>query len=383
MKKFNFLNPFPDPSERPGLSRGNVSPPAKRLVIIGIVGIVLVSVVYWYLNGPLMKAPPPPTQSLTPAKLPQAKPEVVKPEVATLKELLWSILYEQKATRRVLVRKGLLSNEEVLEEVKVVMRELEGKRERQDFEPDGQLAVPEKTPEPEKQPAAVPPKVGGLREESSKVETSPMETPRVEIPEVAVPSKVLSEVARPAQTPQQSSKPAETPAQAEKPAPKPLTEATKPDVKREGRYTLQVATLVVEQNALTLKRRLEELGYTPMIRMTTASITHHRVFGGEFNSREEAEQTAGRLNADGFSTNLVELEDGKFGPEIGSYFNLNQAIDLAHSLQKKNYTPKIASKASPTPVYAVRIGDYEDHAEVQEAVEVLNKEGFTPLIVRQ
>ncbi len=32
--------------------------------------------------------------------------------------------------RRVLVRKGLLTNEEVLEEIKVVRREMEGKRGR-------------------------------------------------------------------------------------------------------------------------------------------------------------------------------------------------------------------------------------------------------------
>ncbi len=36
-------------------------------------------------------------------------------------------IYEQEATRRVLVRKGLLTIEEVLEEIKVVRREMEGK----------------------------------------------------------------------------------------------------------------------------------------------------------------------------------------------------------------------------------------------------------------
>ena len=35
---------------------------------------------------------------------------------------------EQEALRRVLVRKGLLTNEEVLEEIKAVRREMEGKR---------------------------------------------------------------------------------------------------------------------------------------------------------------------------------------------------------------------------------------------------------------
>ncbi len=51
-------------------------------------------------------------------------------ELATFDELLRAIMMEQDATRRVLVRKGLLTNEEVLEEIKVVRREMEGKRGR-------------------------------------------------------------------------------------------------------------------------------------------------------------------------------------------------------------------------------------------------------------
>ncbi len=51
-------------------------------------------------------------------------------QVVTFEELLMTVLYEQEALRRVLVQKGLLTNEEVLEEVKAVRRELEGKRGR-------------------------------------------------------------------------------------------------------------------------------------------------------------------------------------------------------------------------------------------------------------
>ncbi len=40
------------------------------------------------------------------------------------------MMYEQEALRRVLVRKGVLTNEEVLEEVMAVRRELDGKRGR-------------------------------------------------------------------------------------------------------------------------------------------------------------------------------------------------------------------------------------------------------------
>ncbi len=51
-------------------------------------------------------------------------------EVTTFEELLRACLYEQEALRRALVRKGVLTNEDVLKEVKAVRRELEGKRGR-------------------------------------------------------------------------------------------------------------------------------------------------------------------------------------------------------------------------------------------------------------
>ncbi len=49
-------------------------------------------------------------------------------QVATFEELFRAMMFETEATRRVLVRKGVLTNEEVLEEVKAVRRELEGEK---------------------------------------------------------------------------------------------------------------------------------------------------------------------------------------------------------------------------------------------------------------
>ena len=51
-------------------------------------------------------------------------------QTVTFEEVLRSILYEQEALRRVLVRKGLVKNEEVLEEIRAVRRELGPKRSR-------------------------------------------------------------------------------------------------------------------------------------------------------------------------------------------------------------------------------------------------------------
>jgi hypothetical protein len=49
-------------------------------------------------------------------------------QVVSVEELLRACLYEQEALRRMLVRKGLVFNEEVLEKVKAVRRDMEGKR---------------------------------------------------------------------------------------------------------------------------------------------------------------------------------------------------------------------------------------------------------------
>lgn len=51
-------------------------------------------------------------------------------EVVTVEELLRSCLYEQEALRRLLVRKDLLTDQEILDELQTVRRELEARRGR-------------------------------------------------------------------------------------------------------------------------------------------------------------------------------------------------------------------------------------------------------------
>jgi cell division septation protein DedD len=156
----------------------------------------------------------------------------------------------------------------------------------------------------------------------------------------------------------------------------------KPAEKGEERYTLQVASLVVQQNATALKVRLEKLGYTPVVRTVTASITRHRVYAGEFSSREEAQQAARRLTADGFRSALIE-EGGKFRLEAGAFSRLDDALDLARKLQQKNYPAKIVSQPAATPVHQVSVGEYANRAEALKALEALKQQGFTPLVVKR
>lgn len=221
-------------------------------------------------------------------------------------------------------------------------------------------------PGPEEKQAAVPPDV---------------QAPKKQGPPEA-PPEVPPKVAKPAEPPPEIPKPAETRPEPEKPAPKPVAKATVPVREPSRPYRVQVASLVFKRNALSLKRRLEKLGYRPTIKKMTASIARHRVYAGAFNSRGEAESTTRRLSTDGFSPRRVQNEWGMSVVEVGWSLNQNDAIDLAHRLQQKDYTSKIISKPTPTPVYVVRVGPYEKKSEALRVLKALRQKGLAPLIVR-
>lgn len=172
-----------------------------------------------------------------------------------------------------------------------------------------------------------------------------------------------------------------SPRTAGKPASVPLAKARDSGITTATRYAVLVASLVDQGNALSVKRKLEDLGYTPVIHMTTAPIARYRVYEGEFRSREQAERTARRLNVDGFASNLVETAGKRYRLEIGWYFSFEKANDLANALKAKNYDPKIVSKTAPTPMHQVRVGGFADRAEALKVVEALQKEGLSARIV--
>lgn len=305
MKRYNFLKrPF-DPLDPDRESTGSLSPQARRLLVIGLVGVVLAGGLYVYTtyfgDVPLpfpvslspggKSAPPPPPP--TPARPPQVSQAPIKPP------------------------------------------------------------IPLKPPETEKAEPGVP----------SKAET----------PREAVPGVTKSDKAAP--------QPPPAPTVADKPAPKSLAKVTEP--KGEARYSVQVASLVVEQNARSLQERLKKLGYSAVMQKTTARLTRHRVYSGDFNSREEAEQAARQLNVDGFPSKVIQGENGKFRLEVGSPLRLDDAIDLARNLERKNHTAKIVSQPASTPVHQVWVGEYGDRAEALKTLEALKKQGFTPVIVKR
>lgn len=147
-------------------------------------------------------------------------------------------------------------------------------------------------------------------------------------------------------------------------------------------YSLQMGAMVMEQNAEALKRKLNAGGYPAVIRKGTAYVTKQIVTVGEPTGKREAEDLSRRLNVDGFPSQLLAV-GGKYTPQIGAFFNLDEAIDLARELQKKNYPPKITSKPATTVVFQVRHGKFNSRAAAVRRGEELKGKGFSFLVVRE
>jgi cell division septation protein DedD len=150
-----------------------------------------------------------------------------------------------------------------------------------------------------------------------------------------------------------------------------------------GSFSVQVGAMAMQENAERLRRQLEEKGFTAAIRQGTAHLAKHVVTVGDFGGKREAEELSRRLTVDGFPSQLL-AQDGKFAPQIGAFFSLDEAIDLARELQKKNHAPKITSRQVDTTVYQVRHGSFASRAEAVKRGEELRTKGFpTFMVVRE
>lgn len=229
-------------------------------------------------------------------------------------------------------------------------------------------APPAKAPAPAAptQEAAAP---AATAKPPSKAEQKPAAPAKAGAAPLAAPAKPESAKAPPAE---KKAAPPKAEAKAPtKPAPAPATG-----------FSLQVGAMVMEENAETLKRKLDESGFSSAIRKGTAFVAKQVVTVGEPTGKREAEDLSRRLNVDGFPSQLLPV-GSKYTPQIGAFFNLDEAIDLARELQKKNYHPKITSKPANTVVFQVRHGKFDSRTAAVRRGEELKAKGFNFLVVRE
>jgi cell division septation protein DedD len=171
------------------------------------------------------------------------------------------------------------------------------------------------------------------------------------------------------------------PAKLTTPAPKPEAKvAGKTAPAPAGGFSVQVGAMAMEENADILKQKLDAMGFPAVVRKGAGFVNRHIVTVGDPTGKREAEEMARRLNVDGFPSQFITFE-GKYTPQVGSFVNLDEAIDLARELQKKNYRPKITSKPTTTSLFQVRHGQYDTRAAAMKRGEELKAKGFNAWVV--
>jgi cell division protein FtsN len=241
-------------------------------------------------------------------------------------------------------------------------------------------ATKEASPAPLK---AAPSKPEVKAEGKESAQTPPVSTKTAEPVKPAAPVKVMPE----ATAPTKPVTPAKPSAEPVAPA-KPMAPIAKAEIKPPAKsgsaaskgFSVQLGAMAQQENAESLKRRLDAGGYQAIVRKGSGFASSHRVTVSEPTGKPEAEEMARRLNVDGFPSQLVPVE-GKFAPQVGSFVNLDEAIDLARELQKRNYRPKITSKPATTVLFQVRHGQFDTRAAAMKRGEELRAKGFNAWVV--
>lgn len=201
-------------------------------------------------------------------------------------------------------------------------------------------------------------------------------------PATAAPQAKAPPAAPQAKAPPSPPPAAKVEAKAATPPPPPAEKgAAESKAARKVSYSLQVAAMVQEANATSMQRRLGQMGYKPRVRKGNAYVTKHVVYGGEPVSKSEAEEAGRRLTVDGFHVVVKPVGKGH-APELGSFIDLNEAIDLARDIQKKGYVPRIVSKPVNTVVYQIRLGEFPSKHAARTKGEELKSKGFQYLIIK-
>ena len=249
------------------------------------------------------------------------------------------------------------------------------------------------TPAPQTKAEVPAPPAAVAKQPAAKAETKAA-PPQPSAPSKAAPTKVSppvktspkptapSKVAAPA-TPAPAGKAA--PAQASKATPGPIAKAEKQApakgaVSSAKGFSVQVGAMAQEANAARLKQKLDAMGFQAVVRKGSGFANSHVVTVGEPIGKREAEELARQLNVEGFPSQLIAVE-GKYAPQVGSFVNLDEAIDVARELQKKNYRPKITSKPATTALYQVRHGQFDTRAAAMKRGEELKAKGFNAWVV--
>jgi len=222
----------------------------------------------------------------------------------------------------------------------------------------------------------------------------PVEPP-VQAP-APVPETPAAEEAAPAQVPP-APEPVETPADSlvsepgavesgqtasvqEEPAPEP-----EPALVTETEslpYSIQVGALILKSSVAELEKKLQGLGYDPILKKGSTTAMMNMLTVGPFRDVNEARTALSRLKEAGVDSNMRRRDDGGAIINAGSYLLEENANAVMKKIRSLGYPVTLAKREARLPMTFVRVGQYADMDEANKANEELKNKGLEGIVVK-
>ncbi|UCG37928.1 MAG: SPOR domain-containing protein [bacterium] len=162
-------------------------------------------------------------------------------------------------------------------------------------------------------------------------------------------------------------------------APKPAVPAPAPEG---GLYSVQVGALILESSVTELEKKLQSLGYDPLLREGSTTAMMNMLTVGPFATMSEAQGALGQLKGAGIDSTLRRRTQGGAVIYAGSYLLEENARSIMAKIRSFGLPVSLSRKETKLPMTFVRVGSYDTMDEATRAREELKGKGFEAIVVK-
>ena len=146
-------------------------------------------------------------------------------------------------------------------------------------------------------------------------------------------------------------------------------------------YYIQAGAFIFKDNLNIPRKKIESLGFRPIVKTGTKLISMNRLLVGEWSDFLIAEDIAAKLRRKGFSAELTSKEE-RFCVLIGSYYYRHKAEKKKKALKSKGFDSRIEKKPLRMNINHLLLGPYATPEEAAEVKEALDKKGLKTVIIK-
>ena len=146
-------------------------------------------------------------------------------------------------------------------------------------------------------------------------------------------------------------------------------------------YYIQAGAFIFKDNLKVPKRKIESLGFKPVVKTGSKPISMYRLLVGEWGDFLLADDIAAKLRRKGFKAKLTSKNE-EFCVLIGSYYYKDKANKKRKSLEAKGFSARMERKQVKMKLHHLLLGPYPTLEKAGEVSEVLDANGLKTAIIQ-